>query len=117
MKTRARLKPGQKGTKKLLAQYGDRLVCVRYRYDEATRRRIKTVELIVDEAYWEPPPRPNFPPMTVVPVKINIDEPKLQDLARKAGARWDPKKKVWWVQFANIAGTRLEKRIAVETPK
>ncbi|MGH7551901.1 MAG: hypothetical protein ACREMQ_02610 [Longimicrobiales bacterium] len=27
------LKPGEKGTKQLLAQYGDRLICVRYRYD------------------------------------------------------------------------------------
>jgi hypothetical protein len=26
------LKPGQKGTKHLVEQYGDRLVCVRYRY-------------------------------------------------------------------------------------
>ncbi len=37
------------GTKKLLAQYGKRLVCVRYRYDEERRERYKTVELIVDE--------------------------------------------------------------------
>jgi hypothetical protein len=33
MKTRVKLKPGQRGTKKLLDQYGDALVCVRYRYD------------------------------------------------------------------------------------
>ena len=31
------LKPGQKGTKHLVAQYGDRLVCVRYRYDAARK--------------------------------------------------------------------------------
>jgi hypothetical protein len=38
-----RLKPGQKGTKRLLAQYGDRLICVRYRYDAevAVRDRVK----------------------------------------------------------------------------
>jgi len=29
------LRPGQNGTKKLLEKYGDRLVSVRYRYDEA----------------------------------------------------------------------------------
>jgi hypothetical protein len=31
MRTLLNLEPGQKGTKQLLTQYGDRLVCVRYR--------------------------------------------------------------------------------------
>lgn len=33
MQARLKLKPGQNGTKKHLARYGERLVCVRYRYD------------------------------------------------------------------------------------
>ncbi len=41
------LKPGQKGTRELLTRYGPSLLCVRYRYDEDTRERLKTVELIV----------------------------------------------------------------------
>jgi len=41
------LKPGQKGTKELLTRYGTSLLCVRYRYDETTGERVKTVELIV----------------------------------------------------------------------
>ena len=49
------LKPGQKGTKQLLSQYGTRLVCVRYRYDAQQKKRFKTVELIVAERPWEPP--------------------------------------------------------------
>ncbi len=48
MITRLKLKPGQKGTKKLAAEYGDSLVCVRYRYDEKSGTRFKTVELIVE---------------------------------------------------------------------
>ena len=47
MRTGVKLKPGQRGTKKLAAQYGDRLVCVRYRYDEKLKKRFKTVELIL----------------------------------------------------------------------
>ena len=43
------MKPGERGTKKLLAKYGDGLVCVRYRYDEEKRKRYKTVELIVED--------------------------------------------------------------------
>ena len=42
-------KPGDTGTEKLVAKYGDRLVAVRYRYSHAKRKRYKTVELIVAE--------------------------------------------------------------------
>src|SRR5215470_15020837 len=52
------LQPGQRGAKKFLAQYGDRLVCVRYRQDQQRQKRFKTVELIVAEWPWTPlPPR------------------------------------------------------------
>jgi len=47
------LRPGQRGTK-LLREYGDRLVCVRYRYDEQNARRLKTVELVVEAVPWWP---------------------------------------------------------------
>ena len=56
MKTRRKLLPGQSGTKKLVQQYGNRLVCVRYRYDTKHHRKVKTVELIVNEAEWYPNP-------------------------------------------------------------
>ncbi len=54
MRSRLTLKPPQRGTKKLQAKYGDRLLYVRYRYDEERRRRCKTVELIVNEVDWVP---------------------------------------------------------------
>ena len=53
-RVRLHLKPGQKGTKQLLAQYGDRLICVRYRYDARRKKRFKTVEILVAERDWEP---------------------------------------------------------------
>ena len=49
-------RPGQRGTLKRVSHYGDRLLCVRYRYDAKTGKRYKTVELIIDEAAWTPPP-------------------------------------------------------------
>ena len=49
MEVKATIKPGRNGTKKYLQQYGDQLVCVRYRYDKHRNRRQTTVELIVDE--------------------------------------------------------------------
>ena len=54
MRTRLTLHPGQDGAKRMQAQYGDRLVCVRYRYDERRQKRFKTVELIVEESDWAP---------------------------------------------------------------
>src|SRR5882672_3898114 len=52
MEIRLTLRRGMSGTKKLLARYGERLVCVRYRYDRATGRRVKTAELIVEDVAW-----------------------------------------------------------------
>lgn len=55
-KVRLTLHPGDRGTTRELREYGDKLVCVRYRYDETLMKRFKTVELIVDEAPWKPEP-------------------------------------------------------------
>ncbi len=52
MKTRVKLKPGQKGTKKLLERYGDAHVCVRYRYDSVKCKQQKTAEIEVSETDW-----------------------------------------------------------------
>jgi hypothetical protein len=43
MKSRLSLKPGRKGTKKLVEQYGTSLLYVRYRYDEVRGVRLKSV--------------------------------------------------------------------------
>jgi hypothetical protein len=50
MQPRRTLTPGQKGAKKILERYGERLVCVRYRYDERRRKRFTTIEIIVEES-------------------------------------------------------------------
>lgn len=54
MRVRLTRKPGQKGTKELTLLYGEKLVCVRYRYDIEKKRRYKTVEIIVEESEWIP---------------------------------------------------------------
>ena len=58
MPIRSTVHPGQRGAKKLLAQYGEQLVCVRYRYDDQRQKRLKTVELIVEEEEWSAPQSP-----------------------------------------------------------
>ena len=49
METRLTLRPGMPGTKKLVTRYGERMVRVRYLYNETCGRRLKTAELIIDE--------------------------------------------------------------------
>jgi hypothetical protein len=73
MKSRKHLKPGQNGTKRVVGQYGDALLCVRYRYDDQNCKQYKTVEIIVCETPWTPPPA-KFPDSTLVGLKIGVNE-------------------------------------------
>ncbi len=116
MEARAKLKPGQKGTKKLVAQYGDALICVRYRYDVEKRKQFKTVEIIVSEADWTPPPA-KYPDSELVPLRIGFNEKALQEQARGLGGSWDRERQLWFVRYGCIAGTKLEKLIVIETSK
>lgn len=112
MKTRVRLNPGQKGTKRLQEQYGDALVCVRYRYDEINKKQVKTVELIVSEKEWTPPP-PKYAASSLVGLKVGINEKDLQQQVKSMGGQWDAKQRVWMVRYGCIAGTKLEKLIVL----
>ncbi len=59
MRTLETSKLGQDGAKALLARYARSLPCVRRSYDETTRERVKTVELIVRESSRRPHDRPS----------------------------------------------------------
>jgi hypothetical protein len=113
MTTRLKLKPGQKGTKKLPAEHGEALVCVRYRYDEASRTRTKTVELVVETTAWSPPAR-KYSDNDIVPVRIGYAEKKLIENAKAAKGRWNPDAKLWFIRYGNIKGTALEKHIVLD---
>jgi len=115
MKTKVKLKPGQKGTKQLVGRYGDALICVRYRYDAKARKQYKTVEIIVSETEWTPPPA-KYSDGALVPLKIGIKETAFQDQVRAVGGRWDREMKLWFVPYGCISGTKLEKFI-IETVK
>jgi len=112
MITRLKLKPGQKGTKKLSDKYGQALVCVRYRYDEASGTRIKTVELIVEKKAWKPPKK-KYPDDALVPVHIQFSDSASREKAKAARGRWDPEAKLWRIRYGNIKGTSLEKYIVL----
>jgi hypothetical protein len=108
MKTKLVLAPGSRGTRKLLAEHGKRLVCVRYRYDERLKRRWKTVELIVDEIFWEPkPPRADLK----VVIRTRHEETGLHRRIRDAGGRWDGKGQVWRMRYDSAIRLGLKDRI------
>jgi len=113
MKARLKLLPGQKGTKKLVDQYGDKLVCVRYRYDAVRNVRVKTIELIVETIEWMPPPA-KYPDNAIVAVHIAYNEHGKQQLAKSAGGRWDSVAKLWRIPYGKVKGTLLEKHIIVD---
>ena len=73
----------------MLAQYGDRLVCVRYRYDAQRKTRFKTVELIVAQR-------------------------DLRQRVKQAGGTWNPSRKVWELRYAHVVALKLQARIVEE---
>ena len=106
-------KPGQKGTKQLLAQYGDRLVCGPYRYDAQRKTRFKTVELIVAQRAWDPPP-PRFPDGALVAVRVGFAEVELRQRVKQAGGSWNPSRKAWALRYTHVVALKLQARIVEE---
>lgn len=111
MKTRLTLKPGQNGTQKELKKYGGRLLAVRYRYDEARRVRLKTVELVEDEVVWVPTIPVDRDPAELVFVRIGYEEVELRRSAKQAGARWNDQRKLWQMALGPVYATGLDRRI------
>lgn len=116
MRVAAVYRPGQKGTRKLVAQYGEQLVCVRYRYDPVRRKRYKTIELIIDAAPWRPDPLPELPPPPPprprrVGIRVAYGERDLRDKIKAVGGTWSKDEKLWRVPSDQITALGLEKRI------
>lgn len=117
METRLTLRPGQSGTKKLVERYGERLVRVRYLYDETNGRRLKTVELIVDCVPWRPRQRKlRRRDDEIVAVRIAWAESELRERAKRLGALWRPAQKVWEITWGDAKRLGISNRVAqIET--
>jgi hypothetical protein len=105
MKTKLVLKPGKRGTRKLLAEWGKRLVCVRYQYDLRLRRKRKTIELILEEGKWEPRAG------TRVYARIGLAEQILRQKVKDAGGKWNFRKQAWRLRFDRALELGLESRL------
>ena len=112
LETRLSLAPGQNGTKKLLAQYGDKLVRVRYRYDTERWLRLKTVELIVETTQWKPRARAHRRvPTDHVGVQIAYGEADLRARIKAAGGIWRPRHRLWEVDWKIVRDLQIEDRV------
>ena len=121
MQVRTVRKPGERGTQKLVEKYGERLVCVRYRYDPEKLKRYKTVELVIAAEPWVPTSEAtridNVPPINEqhhtprVPVRINYYEKDLQRQIKAIGGTWEPTKKLWYAPEEYVRRIGLDKRI------
>ena len=115
METRLSLLPGQNGTKKLVKQYGERLICVRYRYDTKQKLRHKTIELIVETTPWNPRARnARRSPDDMVYVRVGYGEEALRQRIKEAGAIWRPQHKVWEMDWRTVRELGLVARVVVD---
>jgi hypothetical protein len=96
-----KLQPGQPGTKSLLERYGESLLCVRYRYDPKGKKRLKTVELVVEEMPWQPVAE-EIPLAKIMRVWIPHDELELQKQVQAANGKWNPQQRVWELPYREV---------------
>ena len=101
MRVRLILKLGQRGRKKLCAEYGERLVCVRYRYDEERRKHLETVELVIGEVDSEPRD-PKLGGESIVGLRVAWQEVEIHDRVKTAGGRWDPARRLWKLRCGRV---------------
>ncbi len=113
MFTQKTLLPGQPGTKKWIKEYGDALVCVRYKYDPAQQRKIKNVELLVEEQPWNKDIN-RIPANKTVRLRIDYGEIEKGRLVRAAGGKWKRDSKRWELLYREAVALGLEERIEWE---
>ena len=107
--------PGQPGTKKLVEQYGEDLVCVRYyRYDPEQEIAVKTIEVIVARNPWRKSKR-GIPGNTVVSVRVELAEAQLQKMVKAAGGKWNRERRLWELPYKEASALGLTDRIVPES--
>jgi hypothetical protein len=104
------LKPDQNGTNAMLDQYGEQLICVRYRCDRAHQLRLKTVELIVESAPWIHS-ADQIAPDAIVGIKVAFAEADLQRQVKQAGGKWNRECRLWDIRYDQVVALKLTERI------
>ena len=107
---RKTIRPGEKGTARFVRDWGERLVCVRYRFDAKERVRYTTVEIVTSEPRpWIPPKRPT--PDALVYLKVDPNDWKAIRKLREARVWWDRERGLWRTRYDVANRLRLKSRI------
>lgn len=110
------MRPGRPGTIKLLREYGDRLLAVRYRNDPSKQQQLTTVELIVEARDL---PEENVcrralirrQKQSVVAVKSRLQNRAQRQKLLGAKAQWDGSNKVWWLKYEKVVIMGMQNQI------
>ncbi len=109
------LKPNDPGTKRLTRKYGDNLVAVRYRKAVNPNVIYTTVEIIVDERKYIPGlthvPAKSVQDSLPVPLRISYHEKDLRAKVKAAGAHWNVREKLWYLEFSKVCSLGLKERM------
>ena len=110
MRILRKLLPGQAGTKKFVRQYGEDLVCVRYRYNDEQKIKATTIEVIVEKIPWNKDPK-RIPKNKIMRVSIDYDAVELRRNIISVGGKWNKSEQVWELAYKDVIALGLVDRI------
>ena len=82
-------------------------------HDEQRQKRLKTVELIVEEDDWEAPAGQGAADR-VVQLRVPWSEGGVRQRVKGAGGRWDPSSRLWALRYDRVVALGLENRMVEE---
>jgi hypothetical protein len=108
-----RIAPTQPGAIKLAEQYGERLVCVRYRHDPTGRHRYTTVELVVASSLVKPRSERQLRPkkLQVVALRLGGTENALRKVLLAHGGVWNSEARLWYLARTTAQALGLLNRV------
>jgi hypothetical protein len=83
---------------------------VRYRRDDKNQRKIKTIELIIEESPLARNPA-KIPVNKIMQLRVKYGEIRIGKLIRNAGGNWNREKGVWELTYGEVLALGLENRI------
>jgi hypothetical protein len=110
MQARRTLVPSQKGAKKYLDYDGEKLICVRYRYDKQQRQCVTREEIVVAESAGTPPAAPSVETV-IVGLRVGLNEVAIQWLVKQAGGKWNHQLQVWEISSDQAVALGLTERM------
>lgn len=108
-----RIAPTQPGAVKLAEQYGDRLVCVRYRHDPTGHHRYTTVELVVARNLVKPRSerQPQPKKLQIVALRLRGTENELRKAVLAHGGVWNSEVRLWYLARTTAQALGLLDRV------